>query len=283
MSVAHQSGRCTSGEVSIFYRRLGQPGGIPLVLLHGLSYFSWDWLEVAQALGGEREVVAMDMRGFGDSGWSKSRDYSVVTMAKDVRALLDHLGWQRAIVSGHSMGGRSAACFAATEPARAAGLVLIDYSPENLPEGTQRTARTVAGVPDVFPSIEAAMAYFKQEKRERFEAYLTSVEGGYTVKRDPHFRNQFRKLLATGERAKLDVDMWQVMRELRCPILSLRGLRSDMYGAPAAEKMKAANARLQLAEIDAGHDIAGQNRDGFLAAVQPFLARIDGGIHEKAA
>jgi len=56
-----------------------------------------------------------------------------------------------------------------------------------------------------------------------------------------------------------------------------------MYGAPAAEKMKAANARLQLAEIDAGHDIAGQNRDGFLAAVQPFLARIDGGIHEKAA
>ena len=77
--------------------------------------------------------------------------------------------------------------------------------------------------------------------------------------------------------------MWQVMREVRCPILSLRGLRSDMYGAETAEKMKAANPRLQLAEIDAGHDIAGQNRDGFLAAVRPFLARIDGGIHEQAA
>ena len=217
MTVAHQSARCTSGEVSIFYRRLGRPGGIPLVLLHGLSYFSWDWLEVAQALGGEREVVAMDMRGFGDSGWSATRDYGVVTMARDIRALLEHLGWQRAIVSGHSMGGRSAACFAATDPARAAGLVLIDYSPENLPEGTQRTARMVAGVPDVFPSIEAAMAYFGQQKRERFEAYLKPVEGGYAVKRDPHFRDQFRKLLATGERPKLDVDMWQVMKDVALP------------------------------------------------------------------
>ena len=75
MTVAHQCRPLHLGEVSIFYRRLGRPGGIPLVLLHGLSYFSWDWLEVAQALGGEREVVAMDMRGFGDSGWSATRDY----------------------------------------------------------------------------------------------------------------------------------------------------------------------------------------------------------------
>jgi len=283
MSIAHQSKRCTSGDVSIFYRRLGRAGGVPLVLVHGLSYFSWDWLEVAQALGAEREVVAMDLRGFGDSDWSPSRDYSVATMARDLGALLDHLGWPRAVLSGHSMGGRSVACFAATQPARAAGLILVDYSPENLPEGTQRTARTVAGVPDIFPTIDDAMAYFGKQQRERFEAYLKPVDGGFAVKRDPHFREQFRRLLATGERPKLDVDMWQVMREVRCRVLSLRGLRSDMYGPQAAEKMKAANRQLELVEIDAGHDIAGQNRAGFLAAVRPFLAAIDRGIHEQAA
>jgi pimeloyl-ACP methyl ester carboxylesterase len=235
-----------------------------------LSYFSWDWLEVAQALGAEREVIAMDMRGFGDSDWSAAKDYSVPSMAQDVLAVLDHAGWERALLVGHSMGGRSAACAAARHPARAAGLVLVDYTPENAAAGTQRTTQIVGNTPDAFASVEEAMKYFGKNDRARFEQYLRKVGNRYQVKRDPFFRDQFRKILEGGERPRQGVDMWGLIGEVRCPILSLRGTRSDMYAPETVQKMKTANPRLQVAEVDAGHNIAGENLQGFLLALKSW-------------
>ena len=92
-----------------------------------------------------------------------------------------------------------------------------------------------------------------------------------SIKRDPYFREQFKRLIEKGERPKLGVDMWQLIDAVTCPILSLRGTRSDMYAAETADKMRAANPRLRVVEIDAGHNIAGDNPAGFVAAVQAFL------------
>ena len=271
MTIAHETGRVSSGDVSIHFRKLGGGSETPMLIVHGLSYFSYDWLEVAEALSRDRAVVAMDMRGFGDSQWSAAKDYSVPTMAQDIVNVLDHLGWRRALLAGHSMGGRSTTYAAAKHPARIAALVLVDYTPENAPAGTKRTTETVANTPDAFPSIEAAMHYFGKSDRARFEAYLQKTADGYAVKRDPHFRDQFRKVLQTGERPKLGVDMWQLIGEVRCPILSLRGARSDMYAPETVQKMKAANPRLQVVEVkDAGHNIAGDNPQGLVAAVRSF-------------
>jgi esterase len=268
MTIPHRTGRARSGDVQIHFRRLGKPGQAPVLIVHGLSYFSWDWLEVAQALGAEREVIAMDMRGFGDSDWSPAKDYSVPAMAQDIVAVLDHAGWKRALLVGHSMGGRSTTYVAAKHPERVAGLVLVDYTPENAPAGTQRTTEIVGNTPDAFASLETAMQYFGKSERVRFEQYLKKTDKGWTVKRDPFFRDQFKRILEGGERPKLAVDMWQLIGEVRCPMLSLRGTRSDMYAPETAPKMKAANPRLQVAQVDAGHNIAGENPQGFLAALK---------------
>lgn len=264
--------KAPSGDVSIHYRRLGRPGATPVLVVHGLSYFSYDWIPVGEALAAEREVLLMDMRGFGDSDWSPAANYSVPAMGGDIIAVLDHAGWKRAVLVGHSMGGRSVIYAAAKHPQRVEALALVDYSPENAPAGSQRTAATIAGIPELFKTIDEAVAYFKSSDRKRFEAYLRPVEGGFAVKRDGFFQDQFRKMLATGERPKLGVDMWQLIGEVRCPILSLRGTRSDMYAPETAAKMKAANPRLRVVEVDAGHDIAGENRQGFLEALGAFLS-----------
>lgn len=271
MPVPHDTGRARSGDLQIFFRRLGKPGRTPILIVHGLSYFSWDWLEAAQALGAGREVIAMDMRGFGDSDWSPAKDYSVPSMAQDIVAVLDHAGWKRALLVGHSMAGRSTTYAAAKHPERVAGLVLVDFTPENAPAGTRRTTEIVGNTPDFFAGIDDAMKYFGKQDRARFENYLKKTDKGFIVKRDPFFRDQFKRLLEGGERPKLGVDMWQLIGEVRCPILSLRGTRSDMYAPETMAKMKAANPRLQVAEVDAGHNIAGENPRGFLAAIQPFL------------
>ncbi|HVB49904.1 MAG TPA: alpha/beta hydrolase [Burkholderiales bacterium] len=291
MSVPHQTGRVQSGDVSLHYRRLGTPSQTPMVFVHGLSYFSYDWLEAAQALGAEREVACLDMRGFGDSDWSASKDYGVPAMAQDIVSLLDHLGWRRAVLCGHSMGGRSTTYAAAKMPQRVAGLVLVDYSPDNAPAGSRRVAQSVAGVPDKFASIDEAMRHFLLDpdsprgraRRERFEAYLKPVPGGFALKRDTHFRDQFRKIIETGERPRLGVDMWQVLAELRCPTLMLRGARSDMFAVETVAKAQTANAHIHIVEVDAGHDVAGENLHDFLAAVRPFLAEFLEKPHEQAA
>ena len=236
--------KAASGSLSIFYEKDGRPGKVPVLIVHGLSYTSKDWADVAQALGAGREVIRMDMRGFGESDWSAEKDYSVPSMAQDIVAVLDAARWPQAVLAGHSMGGRSATWAAARNPGRVAGLVLIDYTPENAPAGTRRTAERVVNSPDRF-------------------------------RRDPFFKEQFRRMLETGERPKPGVDMWQAIGEVRCPILSLRGARSDMYAPETKEKMKAANPRLQVAEVDAGHNIAGDNPIGFIEQMNSFLGNLE--------
>jgi len=218
-----------------------------------------------------------DMRGFGESAWAK--EYTVPAFAGDLIALLDHLGWEKAILIGHSMGGRNCTYCAAENPDRIAGLVLVDWSPENAPAGSERTTKIVAGTPDHFASIEEAMRYFNVDpespegarQRPRFEAYLKAVPQGFAIKRDTHFRNQFRKVLETGERPKQGVDLWAALSKVACPTLVIRGARSDMFAAETVEKVKSANPAIRLIELNTGHHVAGGDPAGFLREVRLFL------------
>ena len=280
--------RFRSGELQLAYRLVssarprlrglrGQaaqrpaPAALPLVFVHGSAAFSYDWVPVASALG--REAACLDMRGFGDSDWSG--DYSVPAMAGDIGALLDHLGWKRAIVAGHSMGARIACYYASRHPRRVAGLALVDWAPEYAPEGERRAAERLAAVPEVFASVEAAMAHFKapREARVRFAAYLLKLEGGYAVKRDTWFRDEARKRLA-GTARGARADLWKALARLRAPTLLVRGTRSDLVTAGAVERMKAALPALQVAEVAAGHNVAGENITALVAALRGFVAGV---------
>jgi pimeloyl-ACP methyl ester carboxylesterase len=276
---AHETGACASGDVTLHYRRFGEPGKTPLVMLHGVSFFSYDWIDIASALATDREVIAMDLRGFGDSGWSAAKDYSIPANAKDILALADHRGWKKFFLFGHSMSGRHSTWCAAENPARIAGLVLGDFSPENAPAGSQRVARTVANTPDVFPSVDEAMRYFKvdpaspagRRQHARYAAYLKPVAGGFAVKRDPFFRDQFRTTLETGVRPGLGVDLWDALKRLQVPAKVIRGARSDLFAAETVAKVVAANPRIELVEIDAGHNIALDNPDAVIRETRAFL------------
>lgn len=263
--------RFKSGELQLACRLVNkaQKGQTPVVFVHGLASFSYDWVPVASALG--REAACLDLRGFGDSDWCG--DYSVPATARDLGALLDHLGWRKAIVVGHSLGGAHAAYYASRHPQRVAGLALVDYAPEYAAEGERRAAERVAAVPDVFASVDAAMAHFKaaKERRVRFEAYLLKVEGGYAVKRDPWFREQARKRLA-GASPKPRVDLWKALARLRVPTLVVRGTKSDLFAAETVDRVKSANPLIRVVEVNAGHDVAGENITGLVAALRAFVA-----------
>ena len=87
MANEHRTGRVNSGDVSIFYRAFGARGRTPIMVMHGANYFdSYDWIGVAGALAHDREVVAFDRRGWGESSWSPSKDYSLDAHMSDALA-----------------------------------------------------------------------------------------------------------------------------------------------------------------------------------------------------
>ena len=50
------------------------------------------------------------------------------------------------------------------------------------------------------------------------------IDGGFAIKRDLYFRNQFRHVLETGEKPELGVDMWATLAKVACPVLVMRGM-----------------------------------------------------------
>jgi len=124
----------TRDGINIAYSLLGEPGAERRAcLVHSVAMDRQFWLPVAERLAKDSAIVVFDSRGHGASG-KPPGPYTVEQFADDIADLLDHLGWDRTLIAGASMGGMVALAFAARHSARAAALGLIDttawYGPD---------------------------------------------------------------------------------------------------------------------------------------------------------
>lgn len=111
-------------DLRLHYAARGRPDGRPVVLLHGLLW-SARMLERVAALLPEERVILLDLHGHGRSSRpSDPARYTWAELVADVVALLDHLGAERAVVGGLSLGANVALATAQAQPDRVAGMVL---------------------------------------------------------------------------------------------------------------------------------------------------------------
>jgi esterase len=281
-NVPHQTGRVNSGDVSIFYRRFGSPGRTPVLVMHGANYFdSYDWIGVAGALAADREVIAFDRRGWGESSWSPSKDYSVDAHADDALAVASAMRWDKVIVMGHSASGRVVVSLAANFPDKVAGLIVVDplMQIEAAPGGGDGQRQATGNPPLVFPSIDAAMASFAKlnnppriaHDRERAQHALVSIDGTFMLKRDPDNGNA----TPIGEGAAMPrrprTDVWQDLAKVTTPTMVVRGLRSDRWDNPAVlARLTKDYTKVAIVTVDAQHDVADQAPDALIAHVRKF-------------
>jgi pimeloyl-ACP methyl ester carboxylesterase len=275
-----RNGRVNSGDVSIFYRAFGTPGRTPILLMHGANYFdSFDWIAVAEALAGDREVASFDKRGFGESGWSPSKDYSVDANMGDILAVIGELKWDKAIVVGHSASGRLSIAFAANFPDKVARLIIVDSGMER-DQGGGGNRPTVGNPPLVFESVEAAMAHFAKlsnpprisHDRQRAEAALVKVEKGFMLKRDPDFQNTQPQGEGAGLPQRPRRDVWADLAAVKCPTMVVRGLRSDRYTPEIIARITRDYPRIEWATANSQHDVADQAPQELVAAIRKFAA-----------
>jgi pimeloyl-ACP methyl ester carboxylesterase len=143
---------------------------LPVVLLHGLSQQRRFWDPVVARMRSPL-IATVDQRGHGDLLLPVDADYGIERCALDVVELLDELGWQQAVVVGHSWGASVALHCAGSGRAAAVGLIdgglLGAVGPRGPRAGPRATAPPALGIPpaSLWTLVESSSPWLGPEAR----------------------------------------------------------------------------------------------------------------------
>jgi esterase len=267
----------------LHYLEWGDPAAHPIVLLHGGALTAHTWDVVCLGLLQDYRCIAPDLRGHGDTDWAADGDYSPDAYRRDLEALLAHLGIQRCILIGNSLGGMTALRFAAARaPAdQPQALVLVDVGPEMREAGRQRLRSFTGGAREmdsVEDFVERALAFNPLRKRDVLRRSLLHnlrqlPSGKWTWKYDP---NRFGPGQGPNSSAPVTpADRWNDVRRVVCPTLVVRGGRSDLFHDEDAEKLVGALQNGRWVRIEqASHTVQGDQPMALVNAVRRFLAAV---------
>ncbi|MDB4442824.1 alpha/beta hydrolase, partial [bacterium] len=201
--------------------------GKPILCIHGITANCRCWDTLGQALAPQYHVMAMDLRGRGQSD-KPSKGYALDYHLRDINCLLDDLNLDRVVIMGHSLGAFIGLAFAAEYPGRVARLILVDGGGDLSPEQMEKVFVGIKPALDrlgqVFPSADAylekmrAAPYIQPwsavtETYYRYE--IEAVEGGVRTNIAPaHIQEE-----ATNIRK---VDSAPYYPRLKCDVLILR-------------------------------------------------------------
>jgi 3-oxoadipate enol-lactonase len=169
--------------------------GVPVVLVHGLALDRRMWDDQVAALADVATVIRYDVRGFGRSERDERTEY---THAGDLWQLVDHLGFDRVVLVGLSMGGGIVLEAALAAPERVRALVTLDAVLDGVPWDTE-SKRGMVEVAEAFRGggLAAAKAawlrhgFFEPAQRmpdvaARLAEMVAAYPGQGWAARDPH-------------------------------------------------------------------------------------------------
>jgi 3-oxoadipate enol-lactonase len=223
--------------IEIAYTRHGS--GTAMVLLHGYPLDGSIWSEVVPLLADRFELIIPDLRGFGEST-TVDTPYTMDTFASDVAGLLDHLGFEKTALAGHSMGGYVALAFAKQYPERVSGLALVSSQAlADAPERKQGRYDTAAQVAEkgIGVVVEAMTSKFTPDPRVQAVAQ--------TVMEQQKPNAIIGALKAMAERE----DLPALLVEFKFPVVLVHGDQDALIPVERAREVKNAIPRAHLVEL----------------------------------
>lgn len=272
-------------DVELAVRVGGQ--GAPLVLLHGFPQHSLMWHAVAPRLAERFTVIVPDQRGQGGSGVTGA-GYTKTALARDVAAMLDALGHERANVAGYDLGAGVAVAFARDYPTRVIKLAVMEFLLAGF--GMEKA---MAPTPDwnlgsnwhfgVFTLPDLVTWLFAGRERELLEWFFWhKSHGGAAPVSGAHLDEYTRALSRPGvlrAGAGYYASVWQDAADnaslkdtpLAMPVLAVGG---ESAGGPFLEKTWAAVASDLQTEVirSAGHWLGDENPSATADALMRFFA-----------
>lgn len=273
------------GGTRIVADRLGDPDRPAVVFLHGGGQTRRSWGKAAAAVADRGwQAVTVDLRGHGESDWSKDGDYRLSSFAGDVQEVLRHLP-PRPVVVGASLGGFTTMLLVGEiSPAIASAVVLVDIVPNMDPSGATRIHNFMADrMQSGFESLdEVADAIAEYNPHRPRPADLEGLRTNLRRRGDRWYWHWDPKFISNtaanppGEVA--DVDRMNAAVETilgaGIPMLLVRGQMSDLVSQERADEFLARFPAVEFVDVHgAGHMVAGDRNDIFADAVLDFLAR----------
>jgi 3-oxoadipate enol-lactonase len=252
--------------VAIAYRLSG--AGDPVVLVHGLGSYAGDWQPQVDALAPAFRVVAVDLRGHGESA-KPPGPYSVPRFAADVAAVMTALGLGPAHVIGLSLGGAVAFQLAVDRPPLVRSLTIINSGPAFVMTSLQlRFAIWLRlfmlktfGLPALGRMIVKRL-FPKPDQEGLRRAFLD------------HYVTNDRRAYEASTRALVGWTVADRLPDIRCPVLVISGDR-DYTPVSAKERYVAALPNARLAVIDdAGHACTLERPAEVNRVIAEFLASV---------
>jgi pimeloyl-ACP methyl ester carboxylesterase len=241
-------------------------------LLHANGFCAGTYSPFVKYLMDDLHVIASDARGHGGSDPAdieRIKNYDI--FAEDLKTLIEATMSPPVIGMGHSLGAVATYIAAAKYPGLFSCIILLDPSilPRRilwviaamkrvglggripLARGARRRKKIFQGKKEALKRFAAGRGIFKSWSKEFVEAYLecgllekdteTAV-----LKCDPELEAQIFE--------SVPLDVWKHAPKISCPVLAIRGERSDVFTADSAERLKRLIADYEFATIaDAGH------------------------------
>jgi pimeloyl-ACP methyl ester carboxylesterase len=259
VSFADQAGYFDSGGVKIRYVMRGQ--GEPVILLHGFIFSAKsNWIDggVFEALSQDYRVVALDLRGHGESGKPHDAGSYGLEMINDVLRLMDHLKIERAHLIGYSLGGILALKLIEVAPERLLSIVLGGAG--WVREGDHRWTALAEMLEKIKPG-ESISSHFWPKESERPPREVQQIVDN----NDP-------VALAALSRGMPDVTVTEdVLRSNRVPILGLFGEHDPQQAEGASMKGVASNFTMQVVPGLDHNTLAGSEE--FRSAIRKFISK----------
>ncbi|MDT7950119.1 MAG: alpha/beta fold hydrolase [Acetobacteraceae bacterium] len=239
--------------------------GPPAIILHGLFGTASNFATIQKRLATGRRVLTMDLRNHGRSAHDPVVDYA--TMADDVLATMASLGFERAALVGHSMGGKVAMTAAFRHGGRITRLLVADIAPVPYPPRYRAIADAMLSLP-LEPGLTRAAADAELSSavpdQEVRQFLLSNLRFGAT----PSWRIGLAEIAA----ALPAIEGWDGEGRYDGPTLVLRGERSDYIKPEDRPLFRALFPAARFTTLrDAGHWLHADAPDAFVATLDAFL------------
>jgi molybdate transport system substrate-binding protein len=245
----------TVNGLRLHYLDWGNEGKPPFILLHGISRTAHTFDHVARRYQKDYHVIAIDMRGHGDSAWDPNAQYLVEDYVKDIEGIVGQLQLRNLVMMGNSTGGRVVQVMAGLHPDLVSRIVVEDVGPErpaSIADGFAQRVQQERAEDTSWASEDELFAQTKKQNPsvsdEILRAYVKSAvkrraDGRLVWKRDPQLSKGF-----------VVTELWRYIGKITCPTIYILGGKSTIVPVETQERLKKTIPGVEIVTVpDVGH------------------------------